>query len=1251
MQKDNRQERQEKQFKRFVLSFLAILAPLAFLAVKTSAAEARIDSPARIAPAARDAKPGDEIVLADGKYADADITLAAKGTAEKPITLRAQTPGKVELAGKSKLLIDGDHLVVSGFFFSDSDSDEDVVRIKGENNRLTESAIIAPRRGGKWIHFLQPGRHNRVDHCYVEGHAPQDVRLQVEVDEKVPNEHQIDHNHFAHRPPLGKNGGETFRIGYSYQSMFVSRTLVEHNLFTQCDGELEIISNKSCENVYRDNTFRDCSGTLTLRHGNRCTVENNFFFGNTAADPKKPTGGVRVIGEDHKIVGNYFERTSGINGAVINLTAGIPNSELKGYWQIKKCLVAGNAFADNDAPILNLSAGYNERNRTLLPEDVIVRDNVMVPPANGAKPLVTGKQGAHFTWENNIAQAGSKLGSATAEEIKLTDIKMVRGKDGVMRREGEKPSDNHPLNPEDVGPAWRGRKGNASASPPIYLDAEPAKPMVHNSRVSATFDPQTKELAIEFKEGWPVKSVALCDRIVAGGDVSAQLVDQANAFGTTQAIEVQSAHGGKQRVWVHGELPFLFTSVTLFNAREGTENVHDITPITFGLAPREQKELRWFGSDGLAAAKSGKTSYLFLAAVDPASRNGVVGGWITHERGSGIVAGGKDLSIAARSEYGRLQIGSGQAAAGETFAIGYFADAREGLEQFADVTAKANKINLPPPYCGYSTWYHAHASDESRMAKLAAFAKQNRLGEFGLNFLQIDDGWQVARRDFTTHKPKGPYPAGMKNTAEAIHTQGFKAGIWLTPFGWNAKEGVLAEHKDWFVQRADGSVYDVKWAGDCLDTSNPEARAFLKQSITRMTHDWGYDLLKIDGLWAGMACKILYPSPEYADDNLGDAVFHDPTQSNVQVYRSGLKLVRDAAGPDVFLLGCNIAQNMRTLGGSFGLVDAMRIGPDIKADWAAVRRCARPAEMMYFLNGRVWHNDPDCIMLRDPLTLENARAWGSFVAISGQLNLVSESLPDLPPEKLDVYKRTLPNHRNLRVRPVDLFEREMPRVWQLTSGEGESRRDVIAIFNWNSPKSSTQPAPSGPALEEPTTQAATKYGTGPITVKLDLKQLGLPPSQKYVAYDFWDNVLLDNLSDATELSLPPGSCKVLSIVPKLSHPQVVSNSRHVAQENLDLTYVRWHNESGVLEGRLRLTAGDPAELRIDAGGHKLGSVTLTSGGREGPAAKTTAQDQKGSLVRVSFLSPVTREVEWQVNFDLRGGFPGARAVQKRDDAK
>jgi poly(beta-D-mannuronate) lyase len=130
-------------------------------------------------------------------------------------------------------------------------------------------------------------KRNRVDHCYLEGHAPADVKMQVEVDKTEPNEHRIDHNHFGPRPPLGKNGGETIRLGYSHQSMNNSRTVVEENLFEKCDGEIEIISSKSCENIYRGNTFRDSEGCLTLRHGNRCTIDGNYFSA-TAAQESRP---------------------------------------------------------------------------------------------------------------------------------------------------------------------------------------------------------------------------------------------------------------------------------------------------------------------------------------------------------------------------------------------------------------------------------------------------------------------------------------------------------------------------------------------------------------------------------------------------------------------------------------------------------------------------------------------------------------------------------------------------------------------------------------------------------------------------------------------------------------------------------------------------------------------------------------------------------------------------------------------------
>lgn len=87
-----------------------------------------------------------------------------------------------------------------------------------------------------------------------------------------PNYHRIDHNYFGERSALGVNGGETIRIGTSTWSMFDSFTVVENNIFDKCDGETEIISNKSCKNIIQKNLFFECDGTLTLRHGNNNEV-------------------------------------------------------------------------------------------------------------------------------------------------------------------------------------------------------------------------------------------------------------------------------------------------------------------------------------------------------------------------------------------------------------------------------------------------------------------------------------------------------------------------------------------------------------------------------------------------------------------------------------------------------------------------------------------------------------------------------------------------------------------------------------------------------------------------------------------------------------------------------------------------------------------------------------------------------------------------------------------------------------------
>ncbi len=147
--------------------------------------------------------------------------------------------------------------------------------------------------------------------------------------------------------------------------------------------------------------------------------------------------------------------------------------------------------------------------------------------------------------------------------------------------------------------------------------------------------------------------------------------------------------------------------------------------------------------------------------------------------------------------------------------------------------------------------------------------------------------------------------------------------------------------------REDGKPYDTAWGGTCLDMTNPAARDYVKSIVHRIAGDWGYTYFKMDGMWTGLAARQVYVNSAYKDDNFGDAVLANPDKTNIEAIRDGLKLVREAAGPRVFFLGCNIAQNMRAYGSTFGLLDAMRIGPDNNGNswqgWSTPAPCSAPA--------------------------------------------------------------------------------------------------------------------------------------------------------------------------------------------------------------------------------------------------------------------------------------------------------------------
>ena len=423
--------------------------------------------------AAGQARPGDIIVMADGIWHDAVLEFDADGLAGDSITVRAESPGGVMLTGQSRLRIGGQYLKVDGLWFHRGALQGGHViqfrtRRAAHHSRLTNCAVTEYNPANwllqyKWVSLY--GTHNRVDYCFFAGKTHDGATLVVWLEDPPddkPNYHRIDHNHFGWRPVLGKNGGETIRIGTSSRSMQDSRTVVEHNLFHRTNGEHEIISNKSGHNIYRHNTFLEAQGALTLRHGNHAVVTHNYFLGNGVPG----TGGVRVIGEDHTVAHNYFADLQGDSSrASLSIMNGIPNSPLNRYFQVKRPVIKRNTFIDTRISILYGLGADGEK--TLLPEDVQISGNVIITGSD--KPVITAQVSAQeVNWSDNIF-FGSSLGIPQPEGIAWEQVPLQGNPDGLyfpaLEQKGASLS-APPLTAAEVGPLWWGQ----SWTPDILSD-------------------------------------------------------------------------------------------------------------------------------------------------------------------------------------------------------------------------------------------------------------------------------------------------------------------------------------------------------------------------------------------------------------------------------------------------------------------------------------------------------------------------------------------------------------------------------------------------------------------------------------------------------------------------------------------------------------------------------------------------------------------------------------------------------------
>ena len=384
------------------------------------------------------------------------------------------------------------------------------------------------------------------------------------------------------------------------------------------------------------------------------------------------------------------------------------------------------------------------------------------------------------------------------------------------------------------------------------------------------------------------------------------------------------------------------------------------------------------GSGGWRPHNQPQNSYTYHVLADNQSRNGVLLAWLTQKRGVGLLLPKYlegEYVVQPLLDFGKLHIKPGQFRETDTLLIGFHEDVRMGLEQYADTLAKLNGIVLPTKPNVYCTWYHRQlsgsgASTEAMLRENAVFAREH-LQPFGLDVLQIDDHWQALEP--SERQNNGPvktfirsnknYPEGMAHAARMIEDMGFTAGIWYMPFAGDLHNPVF-DHAIFATDQVTGEPFeDGRWSGTTIDVTSPEGEAFFRQRVRRI-QEWGYRYIKVDGLHIGTPSHNIYVNRAYEGEIFADASLHDTDLTFVEAYQKGLGIIREET-PGAFILGCSAAQNMVSFGPVFGYVDAMRVGPDndraLEGYWGSNTVGADYAGNLWFLNNRVWYNDPDPI--------------------------------------------------------------------------------------------------------------------------------------------------------------------------------------------------------------------------------------------------------------------------------------------------
>ncbi|MCU0792608.1 MAG: alpha-galactosidase [Opitutaceae bacterium] len=376
----------------------------------------------------------------------------------------------------------------------------------------------------------------------------------------------------------------------------------------------------------------------------------------------------------------------------------------------------------------------------------------------------------------------------------------------------------------------------------------------------------------------------------------------------------------------------------------------------------------------------------------------------------------------------------------EDFYLGTSASRASSLAALADRLAAAHGVRpSDAPPIGWCSWYSFYEDvTAADVRENLAWAKKHLPG---LRYVQIDDGFQPRMGDWLEAGPS--FGGDVRGVLEEIKRAGFEPALWVAPFIAEKDSAIFRNHPDWFVKGPDGLPLNSSTVGFggwrrgpwyVLDGTHPEVARHLETLFHTLREEWGVTYFKLDANYWGA---------------IHGGRRHDAAKTRIEAYRAGMEAIRRGAG-DAFILGCNAP-----MWPSVGLVDGMRTSGDINNTRDAVLGCARENLARLWQNGRLWWNDPDCILLCDNTQQRirkglPARAdapdealfqlHAASVHAVGGMVFSGDHLPQIPAERVRVLREILATPGRAMEFSDDHFQ-----LGRRTLANGTRE---IALFNW-----------------------------------------------------------------------------------------------------------------------------------------------------------------------------------------------------------